>query len=62
MMHAPLLRGFPTRHSLADLVISRSCIVRQDGRDDFLTAILKSEEQGLTLDPDALFSNAIGLT
>lgn len=60
-MH-PSLRGFPRRNSLADLVISRSCIVRQDGRDDFLTAILKSEEQGLRLDPDALFSNAMGLT
>lgn len=49
-------------HSLADSVILHSCIVRQDGRDDFLTAILKSEEQGLTLDSDALFSNAMGLT
>lgn len=35
---------------------------RQDGREDFLTAIMGGEKQGLTLEPDALFSNAMGLT
>ncbi|KAJ4417526.1 hypothetical protein N0V82_006085, partial [Gnomoniopsis sp. IMI 355080] len=40
----------------------RDCAERQDGRDDFLTAILKAEEQGLSLNADALFSNAMGLT
>ncbi|KAI0903419.1 cytochrome P450 [Ustulina deusta] len=40
----------------------RDCVDRQDGREDFLTAIMGSEKQGLTLDPDAFFSNAMGLT
>ncbi|KAK7937856.1 uncharacterized protein PG986_014724 [Apiospora aurea] len=40
----------------------RDCIERQDGREDFLTAIMGSEKQGLTLDADAFFSNAMGLT
>lgn len=35
---------------------------RQDGREDFLTAIMGGEKQGLILDPAALFSNAMGLT
>ncbi|KAK8022393.1 hypothetical protein PG993_013160 [Apiospora rasikravindrae] len=38
------------------------CVERQDGREDFLTAIMGSEKQGLTLDADAFFSNAMGLT
>ncbi|KAK8015778.1 hypothetical protein PG991_008666 [Apiospora marii] len=40
----------------------RDCVERQDGREDFLTAIMGSEKQGLTLDADAFFSNAMGLT
>ncbi|KAK1984576.1 cytochrome P450 3A19 [Colletotrichum cereale] len=40
----------------------RDCIDRQDGREDFLTAIMGSEKHGLTLDSDAFFSNAMGLT
>ncbi|KAG6008149.1 hypothetical protein E4U21_004906 [Claviceps maximensis] len=40
----------------------RSCVDRQDGREDFLTAIMGCEKQGLTLSPDAFFSNALGLT
>ena len=35
---------------------------RQDGRQDFLTAIMSSKDHGLTLNPDAILSNAAGLT
>ncbi|KAG6368256.1 hypothetical protein INS49_002458 [Diaporthe citri] len=60
-----LFSMLPVPSQLSKIVPSRKlrdCIVRQDGRDDFLTAILRSEEQGLKLDSDALFSNAMGLT
>ncbi|GME43052.1 benzoate 4-monooxygenase cytochrome P450 [Neofusicoccum parvum] len=60
-----LISAMPTPSQLSKLVPSaklRDCIDRQDGREDFLTAIMGSEKQGLTLDSDAFFSNAMGLT
>ncbi|KAI0521298.1 putative cytochrome P450 [Xylaria bambusicola] len=55
----------PPHSQLSKIVPStklRDCIERQDGREDFLTAIMGSEKQGITLDSDAFFSNAMGLT
>ncbi|KAF8250241.1 putative cytochrome P450, partial [Wilcoxina mikolae CBS 423.85] len=40
----------------------RDCMDRQDGRKDFLTAIMSSKDQGLTLNSEATLSNAVGLT
>ncbi|KAK8076349.1 cytochrome P450 3A19 [Apiospora phragmitis] len=60
-----LLTAVTPSSQLSKLVPStklRDCIDRQDGREDFLTAIMGSEKQGLTLDADAFFSNAMGLT
>lgn len=34
---------------------------RQDGREDFLTAIMGAEKQGLNLDSSALFDNSMVL-
>jgi hypothetical protein len=39
-----------------------SCMDRQDGRKDFLSAIMSSKEKGLTLNSEATLSNAVGLT
>ncbi|KAH7051137.1 cytochrome P450 [Macrophomina phaseolina] len=60
-----LISMLPFPSQLSKLVPSaslRDCIERHDGREDFLTAILSGEKQGLTLNSDALFSNAMGLT
>ncbi|KAK1523968.1 benzoate 4-monooxygenase cytochrome P450 [Colletotrichum costaricense] len=60
-----LITALPFPSQLSKLVPSsklRDCAERQDGREDFLTAIMGSEKQDLTLDPDAFFSNAMGLT
>ncbi|KAF9869991.1 benzoate 4-monooxygenase cytochrome P450 [Colletotrichum karsti] len=60
-----LVTALPFPSQLSKLVPSsklRDCVDRQDGREDFLTAIMGSEKQGLTLDADAFFSNAMGLT
>ncbi|CAN9264551.1 unnamed protein product [Alternaria alternata] len=60
-----LISAMPIPSQLSKLVPSkrlRDCIDRQDGREDFISAIMGSEKQGLTLDADAFFSNAMGLT
>ncbi|RYN77789.1 hypothetical protein AA0120_g11283 [Alternaria tenuissima] len=60
-----LISAMPIPSQLSKLVPSkrlRDCIDRQDGRKDFISAIMGSEKQGLTLDADAFFSNAMGLT
>ncbi|UQC90649.1 benzoate 4-monooxygenase cytochrome P450 [Colletotrichum lupini] len=60
-----LITALPFPSQLSKLVPSsklRDCAERQDGREDFLTAIMGSEKQDLTLDADAFFSNAMGLT
>ncbi|KAL1796229.1 hypothetical protein ACET3X_004769 [Alternaria dauci] len=60
-----IISAMPIPSQLSKLVPSkklRDCIDRQDGREDFITAIMSSEKQGLTLDADAFFSNAMGLT
>ncbi|KAF2141603.1 uncharacterized protein K452DRAFT_351182 [Aplosporella prunicola CBS 121167] len=60
-----LISALPFQSQLSKLVPStrlRDCMERQDGREDFLTAIMSSEKQGLSLNADALFSNAMGLT
>ncbi|RYO44862.1 hypothetical protein AA0116_g13546 [Alternaria tenuissima] len=60
-----LISAMPIPSQLSKLVPSkklRDCIDRQDGREDFISAIMASEKQGLTLDADAFFSNAMGLT
>ncbi|RAQ98963.1 putative cytochrome P450 [Stemphylium lycopersici] len=60
-----LISAMPIPSQLSKLVPSkklRDCIERQDGREDFVSAIMGSEKQGLTLDADAFFSNAMGLT
>ncbi|KAG9189850.1 hypothetical protein G6011_06718 [Alternaria panax] len=60
-----LISALPVPSQLSKLVPSkklRDCIDRQDGREDFISAIMGSEKQGLTLDADAFFSNAMGLT
>ncbi|GJC87166.1 cytochrome P450 monooxygenase hmp1 [Colletotrichum liriopes] len=60
---ATAIMPFPSQISkLVPSAKLRDCIERQDGREDFLTAIMGSEKQGLTLDSDAFFSNAMGLT
>ncbi|KAK2055849.1 putative cytochrome P450 [Colletotrichum caudatum] len=57
------LMPFPSQISkLVPSAKLRDCVERQDGREDFLTAIMGSEKHGLTLDTDAFFSNAMGLT
>ncbi|KAF5689946.1 cytochrome p450 3a19 [Fusarium circinatum] len=60
-----LITALPFPSQLSKLMPSsklRNCAKRQDRREDFLTAIIGSKKQHLTLDADAFFSNAIGLT